>query len=173
MYPPSVPQPSTPPVPMMMSQPEVAVAVFRPSFIFVGVWYAIAMALTAAIVIVGAIIDAKIWSPLAPAVPWITAGLSLLMFVIPIWRHLRQWSETYTLTNQKIEIGSGIIWRTVRTIPLNKIQDVTLRLSLLQRLLGLGDLVIDSAAGTGRVFLRNVSEPQRMSSEILRLANQR
>ncbi len=172
MYPPPV-QPPTAPVPMMMSQPETTVAVLRPSFVFVGVWYAIAMTLTAAIVVVGAFIDAKIWAPLAPAVPWVTIALAVLMFVIPLWRHLRQLSETYTLTTQKIEVRTGILSRTVRNLPLIKIQDVTLRLSVLQRLLGLGDVVIDSAAGTGRIFLRNVASPQQVSNDILRLASGR
>jgi membrane protein YdbS with pleckstrin-like domain len=50
------------------------------------------------------------------------------------------------------------------------VQDVTVKRSPVKRALGIGDVVIDSAAATGKITLHNVRNPLRVSDEILRLA---
>jgi len=65
----------------------------------------------------------------------------------------------YTLTDSKIEIDYGLIARTTRNIPLAKIQDVTVSASIPQRILRLGDLVVDNASEVGgTTVIHNIND---------------
>ncbi len=75
----------------------------------------------------------------------------------------------YTLTDSKIEIDHGLIARTTRSIPLSKIQDVTVSASILQRMLGFGDVVVDNASEVGgTTILHNINNPRQYADLILR-----
>ncbi len=147
--------------------PLPAPIVFRQTFLFVGLWYAAAVVLAVAFVVLGGILEAVVWSRLAPAVPFVTIALCLAAFVIAGVKHLYQWSETYTLTPEKIEVSAGILTKTARNIPLSKVQDVTVERTFAQRLLGLGNVIVDSASATGKITLRNVAQPQAVADQIL------
>jgi len=75
----------------------------------------------------------------------------------------------YTLTDSKIEIDYGLIARTTRNIPLSKIQDVTVSATIIQRLLGFGNVVIDNASEVGgTTVLRNINSPRHYADLLLR-----
>ena len=83
-------------------------------------------------------------------IPWyIWLPLALALLLIPAYYHLKRNMIRYTLTDSKIEIDYGLIARTTRNIPLAKIQDVTVSASILQRILGFGDVVVDNASEIG------------------------
>ena len=73
----------------------------------------------------------------------------LLLFLIPGFYHIRQKLVRYTLTESKLEIDSGLISRRTTNVPIRRIQDVTVSMSIIQRMLGFGDLVIDNASDDG------------------------
>lgn len=155
----------------MTTQSSSATAVvFRQTFLFVGLWYGLAVVLAVVLAALGGVLEAVVWTPLAPAVPFVTIALCCAPFGVAGVKHLQQWSETYTLTDDKIEVSTGILAKTVRNIPLSKVQDVTVEQTLLQRLLGLGDVVVDSASATGKITLRRVAQPQSIADQILHRA---
>lgn len=98
---------------------------------------------------------------------WLVLGVAAVLLAVPGWYHLRRETEVYRLTDRKIEIRHGLFNRTVRNIPLTSIQDVTATATLGERLLGIGDIVIESAAETGKIALRNVPQPARYAEAIL------
>ncbi|MEP7274649.1 MAG: PH domain-containing protein, partial [Acidobacteriota bacterium] len=90
-----------------------------------------------------------------------------IFFLYPIFRHIQRNHRVYTLTSSVLEIRYGVLRRTVRTIPLRSVQDVTTSASLFKRLLGIGDVVIDSQASPGRIPLRNIRNPREFANLIL------
>lgn len=102
----------------------------------------------------------------------ISLGISLLSFFNPVVRHLRRNRTRYTLTPSKIEIDFGIFSRTVRNIPLRNAQDVTVNASLFERLIKVGDVIIDSAAQTGKIQMRQVPDPRKHAELILQQLQQ-
>lgn len=93
--------------------------------------------------------------------------LTALFFALPVWRHLRRNATRYRLTNHKIEIEYGLFAKTQRHIPIQNIQDVTVRAGLLQRMLSLGDVIIDSASVAGKIQMTNVRQPRQHADMIL------
>lgn len=103
-------------------------------------------------------------------IPWyVWLPFALALLLIPAYYHLKRNMVRYTLTDSKIEIDYGLIARTTRNIPLSKIQDVTVSASILQRVLGFGDVVVDNASEIGgSTILHNVNNPRHYADLILR-----
>ena len=103
-------------------------------------------------------------------VPWyLSLGIGLALLLIPAYYHLKRNMIRYTVTDSKIEIDYGLIARTTRNIPLAKIQDVTVSASMMQRMLGFGDVVIDNASELGgTTILHNINNPRHYADLLLR-----
>ena len=146
---------------------EVVHSVMHPSFIFVGVRYTVAAILSVVIVVLGAMIAGKAWEWLSNLIPWVVGFGVVVVFLNPIYNHILRQIETYTLTSEKVEIQTGLLVKRTQNIPLQKIQDVSTQITLLNRMLGIGDVVIDSASSSGKIILRHVTNPQAVANEIL------
>ncbi len=100
---------------------------------------------------------------------WVAVFAGLLLFLIPGYFHFRQKTVRYTLTDSKLEIDEGFISRTTRSVPISRIQDVTVSSGIAQRLLGYGNLMIDNASDEGgKVVLRNINTPRYYADVLLR-----
>lgn len=139
----------------------------RPTMIFVCVWYAVAVGIVLGVSVLLGIMSsygvalAKDW--------WFLVLLIALLpaFAVPVYKHIMRRREVYTLTNHKLEMRYGLIAKTVQNIPLRNIQEVTVNASVKQRLLKLGDVVIESASEQGRVALSDIHNPDRYADMIL------
>ena len=142
-------------------EPERVILTTRPTLLFVKLGYAVAILGALALTILLAMI---------PQVPWyVSVLLALLVLLIPAYYHLKRNMIRYTVTDSRIEIDHGLIARTTRAIPLNKIQDVTVSRTIPQRLLGFGDVVIDNSSEiNGKTILRNIDNPRDCADLLLR-----
>ena len=101
-------------------------------------------------------------------VPLIGVVIGLLLLLIPVYYHVQAKLVRYVLTDTTIEIDRGLISRTTQHIPLRRVQDVTVTASLLQRMLGYGDITIDNASEDGgKVVLDNIDMPKKYADLIL------
>ena len=76
---------------------------------------------------------------------------------------------SYKLTESKLEIDEGFISRTTRSVPIRRIQDVTVSSTMLQRMLGFGNLTIDNASDDGgKVVMKNINTPKFYADVLLR-----
>jgi membrane protein YdbS with pleckstrin-like domain len=139
---------------------EQVVFTVRPTLLFIKLGY-----LAAALC--GVILIALL--ALANAPLYLSIPLALALLLIPAYRHLKRNMLRYTLTDTKIEIEEGFFAQTTRNLPLRNIQDVTVRLTIFQRLLRFGNVVVDNAgAEGGTTVLRNIPEPRRHAEMLLR-----
>ncbi len=94
-------------------------------------------------------------------------GLSLLL--IPAYYHLKNKTVKYTLTDSKIEVAKGLVSHTTRNLPLRSIQDVVIKATVTQRLLGFGDIVIENATEDDEeVILKNINSPRKYADILLK-----
>lgn len=95
--------------------------------------------------------------------------LCLIFLIVPAFYHLRRKLVRYRLTDTTIEIDRGLISRSTQNIPLRRIQDVTVSSTVFQRVMGLGDIVIDNASESGgKMVMRNINEPRKYADMLLR-----
>ena len=139
---------------------EQVIFLARPTFLFIGIGYAAAA--------LGAVLFTVLLA-YAGVSPTISVLLALPLLLIPAYYHLKRNALRYTLTDSKIEIIQGLTVCRTRNIPLRNIQDVTVSATITQRLLGLGDVVIDNASEEGgTTLLRNIPDPRRHAELLLR-----
>lgn len=160
-------RPAAPPLPARYPEDddlENVIFTVRPTLLFVKIGYVAA--------IVGAVLLTILlqFIPLLRDIPWyITIPVALALLLIPAYYHIKRNMLRYTLTDSKIEIDYGLIARTTRNVPLSKIQDVTVSASILQRILGFGDVVIDNASEIGgSTILHNINNPRHYADLLLR-----
>ncbi len=118
----------------------------------------------------GALLLVALISAFLPAVSTgIAILIGLLLFLIPAYYHIRKKLVRYTLTDSKLEIDEGFVSRKTRTVPIRRIQDVTVSSGVTQRMLGFGDLVIDNAGEAGeKVILKNINTPKHYADLLLK-----
>jgi|SRR5215467_5754196 len=97
---------------------------------------------------------------------WLTLAVVAiaLLWLIVVW--IRWQSITYTLTDQRIKLTSGIFSRQEKIIPIDRIQDCTTRQSLIGRILGYGRVEVDAAGAQGAEVLMHLPKPGKFRDEV-------
>ena len=110
--------------------------------------------------------SAQKWLRLAIVV---VAALIVLRFTV--WPFLKWLTTSYTVTDRRIITRVGVVARTGRDMPISRVNDVTFSHSgLLERLLGCGTLVVESAGERGQLVLRDVPHVEEVQRDVYRLA---
>lgn len=78
---------------------------------------------------------------------------------------LRWWTTTYSLTNRRLVMGTGVLKKVRVDLPLWRITDLSVERSLADRVIGCGTLVARTA-GEGSVSLRDVPEVQHVQRAV-------
>jgi uncharacterized membrane protein YdbT with pleckstrin-like domain len=156
--------------PNLDSTNEKVIFTLRPTLIFTAIWYMAAAFIVVVTAAVMGMLHKFIGSGPAIVVILVVAAVA---FSIPIYKHILRRREVYTLTNHKLEMRYGLISKIVRNIPLRNIQDVTVTATVAQRLMRLGDIVIDSASESGKIRLSEVHHPEKYADMILGVLRQR
>jgi uncharacterized membrane protein YdbT with pleckstrin-like domain len=116
-------------------------------------------------VLVGAVmaaVDDRRW--------WLgAAGTAGVLWLLLSTRALLDWWFTnYVLTTERIIVRRGMIARTGTEIPLESINNVLFSQKVLERLLGYGDVLVESAGSAGQSRLMDIPDPEAFQSEIYR-----
>jgi len=128
-------------------------------------WITVVKSLVVPVVLLIAVLIAD-FSVLGPEwyyVPKLRTFLTLgvvalaLLWAIVVW--IRWRSVTYTLTDQRITIQSGVFSRQEKIIPIDRVQDCTTRQSLLGRIIGYGRVEVDAAGAQGAEILDHLPKP--------------
>ena len=96
---------------------------------------------------------------------WLPAIWAVLI-VWPIKRHIHRQSIKLTISGDKLRYETGIAGKSTRIILLPKVQDVRVIQSMGQRMLGIGDISIETAGENSRLVVENLDQPQRLAEQI-------
>lgn len=88
--------------------------------------------------------------------------------VLSTRRLFNWWFTSYVLTTERIIVRAGMIARTGTEIPLENINNVLFSQKVVERLLGYGDVLVESAGRTGQSRLIDIPDPEAFQSEIYR-----
>lgn len=145
----------------LLTDDEEIVREFHPHWrvlLMAGLWTVLGLAL--AVVGVVALEGAWMWTAVA------AGGLAVLVFTVPrvvAWRF-----RLYVLTTERIVVRDGIVRREGTEIPLESINNVLFNQSVIERLLGYGDVLIESAGSQGQSRLTDIPDPEAFQSQVYR-----
>lgn len=101
---------------------------------------------------------------------WLVLGIAAVMFIVWVVKPVIQWATSqYVLTNRRVIIRSGVVARQGRDMPLARVNDVHFNYGVIDRMLGCGDLIVESAGETGRLLIAAVPDVELIQREIFRL----
>lgn len=102
----------------------------------------------------------------------ISGLLAVVLGIVLAWRFFILRSYEFVLTNHRVIQQQGILSKRSMDSRLDKINNIEHRQSLWGRLLGYGDVEIDTASETGICRFNNVAHPLEFKRAILTAAEQ-
>ncbi len=113
------------------------------------------------------LISAFLWYP-GYLLYAIAAAVILALILMP--RAVRWRSTRLTIEDGKLRHETGILSKSSRTMELKKVQDVRVDQSFAQRLMGMGDLTVETAGESSRITMAGIDRPRRVADKILEIA---
>ena len=89
----------------------------------------------------------SLWAGLSTGTALIIAAV--IAVVVVVWTLLETIKWKYTITNRRVFVRHGLVSVNEQTARLERVQDVTLRQTLFDRIFGVGRLDIDTAGSEG------------------------
>jgi len=104
-----------------------------------------------------------------PAVAEGAAGVLVLGTLVWFGLRYARWATThFVVTSDRLIYRHGVLSKHGVEIPLERVNTVFFSQSILERVVGSGDLVIESAGEMGRQSFANVRKPSAVQNEIYR-----
>lgn len=97
------------------------------------------------------------------------AGSGILILIALVWvgfTYLEWVTTNFVITTDRLIYRHGILSKHGIEIPLERVNTVFFSQSILERIVGSGDLVIESAGELGRQDFSNVRKPSAVQNEI-------
>jgi membrane protein YdbS with pleckstrin-like domain len=96
--------------------------------------------------------------------------LALVAAIIWVGIPLLRWKTTsYELTTRRLRLRAGILTRTGRDFPLVRISDVSFSHGPIDRLVGAGQLVVESAGEHGQLVLNEIPQVEHVQATLFQL----
>ena len=93
----------------------------------------------------------------------VVAGIAITILV----GFIKRVATTYTITNRRLNIKRGIVSREVQETRLERVQNVNYDQSVYQRMMQIGDVDFDTAAGDDYNFIfSGVAEPEEVVEQV-------
>lgn len=91
---------------------------------------------------------------------------AIVWFGVPFlkWR-----TTTYEMTSRRLRLREGILTRSGRDFPLNRISDVSFEQGLIDRLFGCGRLIVESPGEQGQLVLTEIPDVRRVQGILFQL----
>lgn len=148
-----------------LSDNEEIISSFRPHWklLFIPLlWF---LALTVAMILVAWKLDWGRWAVIA-----ILVVLVLWFVVKPL---VDWWWTRYVLTSERLITRSGLIAKKGVEIPLERITNVNFSQTAFERVLGAGDLLVESAGSAGQSKFRDIPHPDDFQALLYKVREQR
>ena len=150
----------------LLSPGEEIVAEFRPHWSAIMVPLVLTFGALVAVLLLAIFTEGAVkqWGPLAVAVIW-------LVLTVP---KLIGWFTTqHVITNERVIHRQGFVAKHGKEIPHEMINTVSFRQSVFERMVGSGDLVIESAGEQGQTLYRDIPKPEQLQTLIYKARENR
>jgi membrane protein YdbS with pleckstrin-like domain len=99
---------------------------------------------------------------------WVTVAVALA-WAVWLGARLISWQTThFVVTSDRLVFRSGILAKHTRDIPLEKVNDLASSQTFFERMIGAGDLLIESAGERGQETFSDIPHPNAVQQEIYR-----
>lgn len=104
-----------------------------------------------------------------PHTEWTLLVPAALLFLTAV-RHAKRRMVRMDVLGDRLRYQAGFLSKTTRTIELLKVQDVRVDQTVMQRMLGVGNLSLETAGMGSAIIMPSIDNPQTAADHILGLA---
>jgi uncharacterized membrane protein YdbT with pleckstrin-like domain len=105
-----------------------------------------------------------------PPAAFLGSGIVAIIVLVGVAIPVLRWQTTsYELTTRRLRLRRGILSRTGRDFPLIRISDVSFTHGLIDRLLGAGTLIVESAGEHGQLVLTEIPHVEVVQATLFQL----
>ena len=97
---------------------------------------------------------------------WLAIALILISAIWLIQRYMKWATTNFVITSDRIIFRSGVVAKSGIEIPLERVNNVLFNQSIFERMLGAGDLLIESGGEAGQQRFTDVRRPERVQNLI-------
>ena len=98
---------------------------------------------------------------------YVCLGLGVLIDLYAAMKHISLLATKLTIEGENVHVDTGFLTKASRSMPLRKLGDVHVEQTVMQRMLGLGNLSISAAGESTRHTIENIDSPQDVCDKIL------
>ena len=136
-------------------------------------WKTILRPVLVALVTVAAALALIIVIPSGSVAKWERLAVGVIaVILLAAWvlAPLLRWRRTtYELTTRRLRLRQGVLTRRGRDFPLLRISDVSFQHGLLDRMLGCGKLIVESAGEHGQLVLPEIPHVEQVQGTLFQL----
>ncbi len=140
----------------LLNQGEEVAADLHPHWLF---FFGPALAFVASVVLGVIVLVAGPAGGVGSFVKWLTLAALALSAVWLLVRYLHWITTNLTITNDRIIYRFGLLAKQGMEIPIERVNNVSFRQGILERMFGNGDLTIESGGEDGEQFFSHVRQP--------------
>jgi len=101
-------------------------------------------------------------------IPYVGLAIWLVVSPLLIW-----WTSLYVLTTERLMTRRGLISKSGIEIPLENITNVNFSQTVFERVIGAGDLLVESAGTSGQSKFKDIPRPDKFQTELYRVREER
>ncbi len=98
------------------------------------------------------------------AIKYVLIGLLILTALWVVGRYLKWITTNFVMTSQRLIFRQGIIAKSGIEIPLDRVNNVNFNQSIFERILGAGDLLIESGGEDGQQRFTDIRNPEKVQN---------
>ena len=114
----------------------------------------------AALVVLGPVLAVAVPAIIAAAA---VAGIAALWFLV---RWLQWSNEHFVVTSERLIHRKGVVAKSGMEVPLERVNNISFNQTALERMMGSGDLLIESGGESGQQHFRDIPRPGQVQQKI-------
>jgi uncharacterized membrane protein YdbT with pleckstrin-like domain len=101
-------------------------------------------------------------------IPFVVLVVWLVVSPLLTW-----WTSLYVLTTERLMTRRGLISKSGIEIPLENITNVNFAQTVFERIIGAGDLLVESAGTSGQSKFKDIPHPDKFQTDLYRVREER
>lgn len=117
-------------------------------------------------IVLGIVVRAATDGDTRSVLSWIALALIVVTAVWLVVRYLRWATTNFVITSDRLVFRQGVLAKSGIEIPLERVNNVNFNQSIFERMLGAGDLLIESGGEDGQSRFTDIRRPERVQKLI-------
>ncbi len=145
----------------LLNEGEEVVLDLRPHW-----WFLVGPSAALAVTVLATILLFAVHGTIGKYSRYATTVLAVIALGWLAWRYIRWRTTEFIVTTDRLIRRSGIVAKNGREIPLDRLNDISYHQSVFERIIGAGDLMIESAGERGQETFSDMRKPGLVQNEI-------